>query len=114
MCSNADVVPDTRDVFIEATHETPCHAWCGCDVDVGDGGSLSVQVLTAELQGTNCSTSLILETDDVNYNGTSICSNESHTGIGTNYGPFTDWVRIVFQRKNCSDDSSFRVRIFSK
>ena len=73
-----------------------------------------MQVLTADLRGANCSTSLIMETDDVNYNGTSICSNGSHTGIGTNYGPFTDWVRIVFQRKNCSDDSNFRVRIFSK
>ena len=112
MCSTTDVLHDILHVVISATHETPCHASCGCDVKVGDGGSLSVLELTAELRGADCSTLISLQLDGVISNGTEICSSLPHIGKFTMiHGPSTGWIRIEYQRKSCSDDNNFRMRL---
>ncbi|KAI0209405.1 hypothetical protein LSAT2_005894 [Lamellibrachia satsuma] len=113
VCSTINIDPDIRHFVVEATPDTPCHMWCGCDVTVDDGGSLSVRVLMAELWGVNnCSTSLRLETYDIDDNATSLCSNGSHSMVLPRSGPTMKSVRIVFQRQNCTFDSRFGVDVF--
>lgn len=115
VCSTINIDPDIRHFVVEATPDTPCHTWCGCDVTVDDGGSLSVRVLMAELWGVNnCSTSLRLETYDIDDNATSLCSNGSHSMVLPRSGPTMKSVRIVFQRQNCTFDSRFGVDVFGK